>query len=100
VSLAELKALIAEAGDLNDMAIEYKHRLLAVMRRDHANAVRLIKELRDDVETGEEDHFELARTKRTVLAGLMTNEAELRVLIEWLAARIEEAAPEEPLRDI
>ena len=82
------------------MAVEYKHRLLAVMRRDHANAIRLIKKLRDDVETGEDDDLELARTKRTVLAGLMTNEAELRVLMEWLAARIEETGPEEPLRDI
>jgi hypothetical protein len=100
VSLAELEALMAEAGDLDDMAIEYKHRLLAVMRRDHANAIRLIKQLRDDVEMGEGEDVERARTKRTVLAGLMTNEAELRVLMDWLAGRIEEASPEEPLRDI
>jgi hypothetical protein len=100
MSLAEMEALITEGGDLDDMTGQYKHRLLSMMRRDHANAIRLIKELRDDIETGEKPHIERTRTKRTMRAGLMTDEAELRILMDWLTACIKEASPEEALREV
>jgi hypothetical protein len=78
---------------IDDMPLEHKRDLLAIMQHHHARAVRLIGKLRHEVEgaVGPVD-LELARMKGGVLSALLTSEAELRSLMDDLAKQIHESA--------
>jgi hypothetical protein len=71
----------------------HKQNLLATMQAYHSKALGLIGKLHEAVEeeAGTADP-ELTRITGGVLSALLTSEAELRSLIEELAAQIEEDA--------
>jgi hypothetical protein len=90
VSLAEIRELIQEKGDRDEMPADFNRRLLAVMQRDHAKAVKLIAELNAEIEYAAElDDLKLAEKKQTVFARLLVSEAEMRRLMDWLTLKIE-----------
>jgi hypothetical protein len=90
VSLAEIKALIQEKGDRDQMPAEFNRRLLAVMQRDHAKAIKLIAELNAEIQSAaEQDDLKLAEKKQTVFARLLVSEAEMCRLIDCLSQKIE-----------
>lgn len=93
MSLAEIRALIQEKGDRDEMPADFNRRLLAVMQRDHAKAVKLIAELNAEIGcAAEQDDLKLAEKKQTIFARLLVSEVEMRRLMDWLTQKIEEPA--------
>jgi hypothetical protein len=95
VTAAEVKALLAENGDADNLPVEFKRRVLAVLQRDHDRTVRFVNELEVEIEqTARCGDAETAGMKQAILDAVLEKESELCTVIDWLMDEIAKATVE------
>lgn len=97
MSMAEMRALIAERGDRPEaeMPAEFQKRVFNILAKDHARAVFFIFNLESQLDEAMDlGDLALFREKQLILASVELLEAELRGMMDALMEDIEAKTPQ------